>query len=266
MAYSPSASESIVLEVRDAEKRFGGVQALRGVTLDAAASQVTGLIGPNGSGKSTLFNVITGVVEMDAGVVYLDGKLLDKSRPDRVAEQGLIRTFQIPRVATRMTVLENLMLAPKGQSAENLGSLFSLRRRGLIRREREALLDRCWEMLVTLGLTDVANDYAGTLSGGQLKLLSVGVALMADPRILLLDEPTAGVNPVLTDRIKVLLADLRERGLAILVIEHNIEVIAELCERVHVMDAGALIASGPPEEIQRDRQVIEAYLGVREAR
>lgn len=255
-----------MLQVRDAKKHFGGIQALRGVTFEADSAQVTGLIGPNGSGKSTLFNVVTGVVPMDDGEVTLDGRPLDTSRPDRVAEQGLIRTFQVPRVATRLTVFENLMLSPKGQSGERLGRLFRPSARAGIRRERDELLDRCAGMLATLGLTDVANDYAATLSGGQLKLLSVGMALMADPQILLLDEPTAGVNPVLIDRLKGILADLRARGLTILVIEHNIDVIAEICSLVHVMDAGLVIASGSPDEIQRDRHVIEAYLGLREAR
>jgi ABC-type branched-subunit amino acid transport system ATPase component len=255
-----------VLQVRDAKKHFGGIQALRGVTLEAAPAQVTGLIGPNGSGKSTLFNVVTGVLPMDDGEVTLDGRPLDTSRPDRVAEQGLIRTFQVPRVATRLTVLENLMLSPKGQLGERLGRLFRPAAQARIRQERQDLLDRCHGVLVILGLTGVANDYAATLSGGQLKLLSVGMALMANPQVLLLDEPTAGVNPVVIDRLKGILAQLRARGLTILVIEHNIDVIAELCSLVHVMDAGLVIASGPPEEIQRDRRVIEAYLGVREAR
>jgi ABC-type branched-subunit amino acid transport system ATPase component len=248
------------------DKAFGGVRALRDVWLSARRGEITGLIGPNGSGKSTLFNVIAGVVESDAGEVLLDGRRLDTSRPDIVARQGLVRTFQIPRVAGRMTALQNLMVCPRDQQAERVSRVLSPWRRLAIRLENDRLLDDCWAMLDTIGLTRVANDYASTLSGGQLKLLSIGMALMAAPRILLLDEPTAGINPVLTRRLMEVLATMSAGGLTILVIEHNIDLIAELCSEVHVLDAGAVIASGRPDEVRRDRQVISAYLGLSEAR
>lgn len=255
-----------MLQVRDAWKSYGGVQALAGVSLNVPPAQILGLIGPNGSGKSTLFDVVTGFAKMDRGEVSLDGVPLDTRRPDEIARRGMIRTFQIPRVVRRMTVVENLMLPIDEQAGESLVSLLLPWSRARVRLDQARALTRAWEMASLLGLEQVANDYAGTLSGGQLKLLSIGIVLMTRPKILLLDEPTAGVNPVLVRRLISVLADHRDSGLTVFVIEHNLEVIAELCADVYVLDAGRVMAHGTADEVRSDPLVIQAYLGLQRAR
>jgi ABC-type branched-subunit amino acid transport system ATPase component len=252
------------LRVERITKRFGGVEALRDVTMQIRpGSGLTGIIGPNGSGKSTLFNVITGIMPKDAGAVYLDGRMLDTSRGDLVARQGIVRTFQIPKVARQMTVLENLLAGPMGQRGEHLTILFSPFAHARLRREEQSRLQAAALVMDLLGLGRMANEYAGTLSGGQLKLLSLGIALMNDSQVMLLDEPTAGVNPVLIDRITRTLKDLCAEGHTLACIEHNMQVIAGICEIVYVLDAGQVIARGSPDAVRRDPAVIAAYLGTR---
>jgi ABC-type branched-subunit amino acid transport system ATPase component/ABC-type branched-subunit amino acid transport system permease subunit len=252
------------LRIEGITKRFGGVEALRDITmLIRPGSGVTGIIGPNGSGKSTLFNVITGIMPKDAGAVFLDGRMLDTSRGDLVARQGIVRTFQIPKVARQMTVVENLMTGPMGQRGEHLIVLFSPLAHPGLRREEDSHLEGALAVMNLLGLRHVANEYAGTLSGGQLKLLSLGIALMSDSRVMLLDEPTAGVNPILIHRITRTLKDLSAGGHTLACIEHNMQVIAGICEIVYVLDAGQVIATGSPDAVRRDPAVIAAYLGSR---
>jgi ABC-type branched-subunit amino acid transport system ATPase component len=249
-----------VLDVADVRLAFGGFQALRGVSLAAPGSQITGLVGPNGSGKSTLLNVVSGVLVPDGGEVRLDGRPLPLGRPDRVAAAGVGRTFQVPRLARRLTVLQNLLVAARHQPGERLVACFL--RRGRVAAAERAAGTRAWPLLERLGLAAAADEEAGRLSGGQQKLLSVGMLLMGDPRVLLLDEPAAGVNPVLIAQLVAFLRSLRDEGRAVLLVEHNMELIADVCEQVYVLDAGVVIARGTPAEIRADAAVMRSYLGV----
>jgi ABC-type branched-subunit amino acid transport system ATPase component len=243
-------------------KRYGEVTVLDGVSIEAPPGEVTGLIGPNGSGKSTLFDVITGVVPRDAGTVTLDGVEIDGGIAT-FARRGVVRTFQVPRVARRMTVLENLMAAAPAAEGEHFLRVLSPFHVARVRRDEHERRDRSFALLQELRLEHLAEEYAEVLSGGQLKLLSIGIALMLDPQALLLDEPTAGVNPVLIERILAILVARAEAGRTTLLIEHNIPAIAEVCRTVHVLDAGRMIASGTPAEVQSDECVLDAYIGRR---
>ena len=239
---------------------FGGFQALRNVHLTAGPGEITGLIGPNGSGKSTLLNVIAGVLVPQAGEVSIAGRPLPLGRPERVAAYGVGRTFQVPRLARRLTVFENTLSGARDQPGERLGKLF-LAPGEVARFERE-LEARALAVLRRLALEDKLNDYAGELSGGQQKLLTMGMLLMAKSDVMLLDEPAAGVNPVLIEQQIALLESLKAEGRTILVIEHNMEMISRICDRVFVLDAGEIIAAGTADEIRRDKAVIRSYLGL----
>jgi ABC-type branched-subunit amino acid transport system ATPase component/ABC-type branched-subunit amino acid transport system permease subunit len=256
-----NVSDSPIVRIERVSKRFGGIQALKDVTLEIPRGRVTGLIGPNGSGKSTLFNVISGVEPLDSGRIFLDENRIDNRRPDLVARQGIVRTFQIPKVARQLTVLENLLFARMGQQGEFLTKLFTPGAQVSLRQENESHLKEGITILELLDLHHMANEYTGNLSGGQLKLLSVGLVLMANPHVMLLDEPTAGVNPILIRRIMYALAELRTRGHTLFIIEHNMQVIAQACEHVYVLNSGQIIANGSPDEVRLDPAVIAAYLG-----
>jgi ABC-type branched-subunit amino acid transport system ATPase component len=248
-----------MLKVENVHKSFGGILALNGVTFSVEPNSITGLIGPNGSGKSTLFNVISGFYNKDRGEIYFKGKKIEGIEPYRIAMLGVGRTFQISEVPEKMTVLENLLLAPKSQIGEGIFNVFLHPLK--IKRENEKLLKDAYEILELVQLYDLRNEYAGNLSGGQKKLLSLGRILMSDPILLLLDEPTAGVNPTLIRDLIVAIKNLRaEKGQTILLVEHNMKVISEICDRVIVLDFGKKIAEGTPEEIQKNEKVLEAYL------
>ena len=248
-----------MLKVENVHKSFGGILALNGVTLSVGPNSITGLIGPNGSGKSTLFNVISGFYNKDRGEIYFKGKKIEGIEPYRIAMLGVGRTFQISEVPEKMTVLENLLLAPKSQIGEGIFNVFLHPLK--IKRENETFLKDAYEILELVQLYDLRNEYAGNLSGGQKKLLSLGRILMSDPILLLLDEPTAGVNPTLIRDLIVAITNLRaEKGQTILLVEHNMKVISEICDRVIVLDFGKKIAEGTPEEIQKNEKVLEAYL------
>lgn len=251
-----------MLSIDALSKHFGGVTALDGVSLGCEAGTITGIIGPNGSGKSTLFNSITAVTPPDRGTVELNGVRLDTTDPEAVAHAGIARTFQIPRVAAKMTVLENVMLPARGQRAESLLALLSPWLASTLKAEQSALLSQAWQLLDMLGLAESANTRVRELSGGQVKLLSVAMALMVKPAVLMLDEPTAGVNPVLIEAIIGRLEVLRDDGMTIVIIEHNIEVISQLCSKIYVLDAGRVISRGTPDNVRRDARVVEAYLGI----
>jgi len=249
-----------ILSVEGVSKRFGGVLAVNEASFDVALGSITGLIGPNGAGKTTIFNLISGFLRPERGVIHFDGRRCDGRSPHALASAGLVRTFQIPRVLTRMTVLENMMLAGMDQPGEELGAALYQPRR-LARRERE-IREQARELLELIRLSRLAGDYAGTLSGGQRKLLEFGRALMTRPRMVLLDEPMAGVAPTLAIQLLEHIIDLRAtRGTTVLVIEHDMEAVMAISDRIVVMDEGAVIAEGLPEEIQRNERVIEAYLG-----
>jgi branched-chain amino acid transport system ATP-binding protein len=242
-------------------KRFGGVQVLTDVSLAAAAGAITGLIGPNGAGKSTLFAVVAGFQAADAGEVRLAGRSLAGLSPVQRARSGLGRTFQIPREFKHMSVRENLRVAAPGQSGERLLSVFL--RPGRVAREERELDDRVAQLVAFLNLGSVADRPAGMLSGGQKKLLELGRLLMRRPRFVLLDEPFAGVNPVLIDELSERIRVLNREGLAFFIVEHNLPALSRLASVLHVLDRGSLIASGTPDAVLADPAVRAAYLGYR---
>jgi neutral amino acid transport system ATP-binding protein len=246
------------LQVQGVVRAFGGVRAVDDASFEVEAGSITGLIGPNGAGKSTLFNCISGFLRPQSGRVLLDGRRIDGRAPFRVARAGLVRTFQTPRALTRMTVLENVMLAAPRQGGERLaGSLLASARR----REREVRA-RALELLQLVRLDGDAPALAGTLSGGQRKLLDLVRALMAEPRILLLDEPMAGVSPTLRVELLEHILALRERdGLTLLIVEHDLDFVMRASDRVIVMNDGRVIAQGSPDEVRADERVVDAYLG-----
>lgn len=247
------------LEVRGLRCRFDHLWAVDGVTLEVAPGSITGLIGPNGAGKSTLFAAVAGFLEPAGGEVWFEGRSLAGLRPDAVARRGLVRTFQVPREFPRLTVLDNLRVAAPGQMGERLAGVWL--RGGRVRAEEAAVTARAREVLARVGLGRLADEPAGHLSGGQKKLLELGRALMAAPRLLLLDEPFAGVHPLLVRELSALIRELRAGGLTFFVIEHNLPALLDLADRVFVMVEGRLLAEGPPEAVRRDPRVLDAYLG-----
>ncbi|WP_327052702.1 ABC transporter ATP-binding protein [Halomicrococcus gelatinilyticus] len=249
------------LRVENLQKHFGGITAVDGATFEVERGSLTGLIGPNGAGKSTTFNCITGVHEPDGGAVYFDDEDITGLEPYQVADRGLVRTFQIARELAEMTVLENMMLAPKSQIGEHLWRSVTPGFRDDVREQEEAMLDHAWETLEFFEIDHLAEEYAGNLSGGQRKLLEMSRALMTDPTMLLLDEPLAGVNPTLEEKLLEHVHELREQGFTFLLVEHDMDVIMNHCERVIVMHQGTVLAEGTPAEIQSNERVIDAYLG-----
>lgn len=249
-----------ILSVTGLRKEFSGLVAVDGVSFDITPNRMTGLIGPNGAGKSTTFNCITNLVTPDEGAVEFDGEDITGVRTYRIARKGLIRTFQIARELREMTVLENMMLTAKAQNESPFHAV-SPGLRGNVRQQEEQILETAWELLEFFDIDHLAYSYAGTLSGGQRKLLELARALMADPKLLMLDEPFAGVNPTLEERLLDRLHALTEEGYTFLVVEHDIDLIMSNCERVLVMHQGQLLAEGSPEIVQQDERVIDAYLG-----
>ena len=249
-----------LLRVSNVSKSFGGLHALRDVSLSVPQSKVTGLIGPNGSGKSTLFEIISGFQSSDRSRIEFRGREIDGLPPHRIGRLGLIRTFQLSEGGERLTVLENLLTAVSDLEEHRLLKTV-LHLPGLLRQERKNL-DKAKEVSELLGLEPVANEYAGNLSGGQRKLLDLGRVFMSGATLCLLDEPTAGVNPTLVNTILEALKHMnRGRGISIFVVEHNMRVISEICDHVYVLDAGTVVAEGPPDVVQRDDKVLDLYLG-----
>ena len=249
-----------LLIVSGVQKRFGGLKALDGVTFEVARGSITGLIGPNGAGKTTLFEVVSGLLPPDAGEIRLGPHRLDGRPAHAIARLGVARTFQIPRPLARLTVLENLMLYAKDQSGERLRSLVTGRR--AIAAQDTALRSRAMEILELTDLAALGDAPAGTLSGGQKKLLELARVLMADPSLILLDEPGAGVNPTLMRSLVSAIRDLHARGMTFLLIEHDMDLITELCDPVIVLAEGRRLVEGPFAEVRRDSRVLEAYLGM----
>jgi ABC-type branched-subunit amino acid transport system ATPase component len=247
-----------LLRVSGVRKQFGGVAALAGVSLDVPEGVVYGLIGPNGSGKTTLFNVITGFVRPDSGAIAFGGTNVVGSRPDAVARMGICRTFQSSLCPARMTVMENMLLAPHGQTGERLAGLAF--RSGRVRMEEREHIARARELLAVVNLAAKEDEYAGNLSGGQKKLLALGQALMADPRLILLDEPVAGVHPVLAAEIARIIRRLSREGRNFLIVEHNMGFIRRTCDRISVLDAGRVMAEGEPDAVLARDDVLSAYL------
>jgi neutral amino acid transport system ATP-binding protein len=256
----PTDDGGPILEVNGVVRRFGGIVAVDGATFAVDRGSVTALIGPNGAGKTTLFNVITGFYRAERGSVRFEGREIARRPPHVIARLGMVRTFQITKALARMPVIDNMTLAARDQPGERLLGLLSHPFASL-QRERE-VQERAMELLDVFQLTRLRNEYAGTLSGGQRKLLEFARALMAEPRMLLLDEPMAGINPTLGARLLDHMHRLREeQGMSFLFVEHDMEVVMGHSDRVIVMAEGKVIAGGAPEEVRRDQRVIDAYLG-----
>jgi len=259
-AVSGSADMAEVpLKVRDLRKTFGGITAVDGAGFEVEKGSMTGLIGPNGAGKSSTFNCITGTYKPDSGVVEFDGEDITGLEPFQVANRGLVRTFQIARELEEMTVLENMMVAPGRQRGEELWR--SVFRRDDVKKQEGEILERAWDTLEFFDIEHLANEYAGNLSGGQRKLLELARALLTDPEMLLLDEPFAGVNPTLEERLLEHVHELRAEGYTFLIVEHDMDLIMQNCEKVIVMHQGRILTEGRPEHVRNDEDVIEAYLG-----
>jgi ABC-type branched-subunit amino acid transport system ATPase component len=239
-------------------KSFGGVQALSGASIEVDEGSIAGLIGPNGSGKTTLFNVITGYERVDSGEVYLGGKDITNAAPDKVFAAGIGRTFQLTRVFSRLTVMENMIVAAQHHE----------RRQGLrnpfARAGGPATRRRAMELLEFTGIAHHAGALAETLSYGQRKLLELSYVLMASPSIVLLDEPAGGVNPTLITTIADRIRQLNEQGTTFLIVEHNMDFVMGLCDKVTVLDYGTAVVSGPPSVVRTDPRVLDAYLGTAE--
>jgi branched-chain amino acid transport system ATP-binding protein len=238
------------LKIQDLEKRFGGIKALKGISLSLLGNELVGLIGPNGSGKTTLVNIIGGIYKPDSGQIYFNGRDIAGLKPNKVATEGIGRTFQVTRAFRRMTVMENL-LVPGMAHDPQLG--------------RETWQKRGREVLDFLTMDHLRNDYARSLSGGQQKLLELGQVLMTDPGLILLDEPFAGVHPKLMETIFDYITTLHSEGKAFIIVSHDMDSIFTLSERLIVLSYGEIIADGDPETVKRDEIVIEAYLGEEDA-
>jgi ABC-type branched-subunit amino acid transport system ATPase component len=251
---------SALLRAEGICKAFGGVQALDGCSIEVAAGSITGLIGPNGSGKTTLFNVITGYDRPDAGDVWYAGAKITGSSPQRVFAAGIGRTFQLTRIFQRLTVLENMIVAAQHAGANGARRV----RNPFARAGGPADRRRAMELLEFTGIAGHAGKLAGTLSYGQRKLLELSYVLVADPAIVLLDEPAGGVNPSLINQLAQRIRELNADGKTFLIVEHNMEFVMDLCHQIAVLDSGSVVASGPPAEVRNDPRVLDAYLGTAE--
>ncbi|MFQ5971825.1 MAG: ABC transporter ATP-binding protein [Alphaproteobacteria bacterium] len=248
-----------MIQVIDLVKDFGGLHAVDGVSFEVEDGTITGLIGPNGAGKTTTFNMIAGSLSPTSGRVLFGDQRIDGRPTYEVFRRGLVRTFQIPRPFAELTVLENLMMVPKGQLGEKFWNTW-LRPAGVRAQERE-LRDRAREILAFLQLEHLAAEAAKNLSGGQLKLLELGRALMSEPTTILLDEPGAGINPTLLAQIVDRIAELNQRGITFLIIEHNMDLVMNLCHPILVMANGKLLMQGDADSVRLDARVLEAFLG-----
>lgn len=248
-----------LLEVRDLSKRYLGLTAVDNVSFEVQSGTVVGLIGPNGSGKSTSIDCISGFQPADAGQFIFDGLDITGMAPHRIARSGLARTFQTVRAYDELTLLENLCVA--AQENDGIGWIQALLRGKPLRSADATAEARGRELLGTVGLADYAEAPAAILSYGQRKLLAIAARMMARPRLVVLDEPVAGVNPTMVKRIETVIRKLNAEGVTLLIVEHNVDFIMSLCSRVIVLEAGAKIADGPPSLIRSDPRVLAAYLG-----
>ena len=247
------------LEVTNLKKSFGGIKAVDVESLNLNRNELTSIIGPNGAGKTTFFDLISGFQDSDEGKVYLNNKNISKSQPYAIARLGMIRTFQLTKVFDRMTVLGNMMFS--ASTVNNDSFLKSLAKLPSQKTTEKKIRDKSFEIMKELNIDHMANSYAREMSGGQKKLLELGRSIINNPSILLLDEPLAGVNPKLAEEILQIILNLAGKGISILMVEHNIEAVMKISERVIVLAEGKVIADSTPENIRTDEKVIEAYLG-----
>jgi branched-chain amino acid transport system ATP-binding protein len=239
-------------------RTFGGLTAVSVDHLEIQRGGITGLIGPNGAGKTTLFNLLTGFDQPNTGTWSFDGRSLGKLSPHEVARLGVVRTFQLTKALSRLTVLQNMLLGAQGQRGEGF---FRALVPGMWRAQERANTEKALDLLQRFKLDAKKDDFAGTLSGGQRKLLEMARALMSDPQVVMLDEPMAGVNPALTQSLLGHVKDLREQGMTVIFVEHDMDVVRDISDWVVVMAAGRIIAEGPPESISQNQAVVDAYLG-----
>ncbi|MGH2535461.1 MAG: ABC transporter ATP-binding protein [Thermomicrobiales bacterium] len=235
------AERAAILEVEDMSVRFGGVQALNGASLAVIPGRITGVIGPNGSGKSTLFNAVTGVARADSGSVRFKGEEIAGLPPHRINQLGIGRTFQLTRLFGQMTAFENLIVVARG--------------------DQKAARERAEELLEVVSLTHVRDEYGSNLSYGQQKLLEFVRLMMTDPELIMLDEPFAGVNPVMERRLLEQMEGWLAAGKTVVVTDHEMKIMMEICEEIFVLDHGEVIAHGTPDEVRADERVMEAYFG-----
>ena len=247
------------LKVTNLKKSFGGLKAVDVQSLILNTNELTSIIGPNGAGKTTFFDLISGFQDSDEGKVYLNDKNITRSQPYSIARLGMIRTFQLTKVFDRMTVLENMMFS--ASTVNNDSFIKSLIRLPSQKTTEKNIKEKSFEIMKDLNIDHMANSYARELSGGQKKLLELGRSIINDPDILLLDEPLAGVNPKLAEEILQIILNLSEKGISILMVEHNIEAVMKISQRVIVLAEGMVIADDTPENVRSDEKVIEAYLG-----
>lgn len=256
---SPADEAEPALRCDNLFKSFGGAKAVNGATFDVPKGQITALIGPNGAGKTTVVNILSGAMRGDSGKVSMGTVTITDLPSYKIARLGLIRTFQLSRELGGLTVLENLLVAPKVQSGESLTNIYF--RPGRVRREEKLLKERAAEILHTYGLYDLRDDWARELSGGQKRLLEIARAVMAEPALLLLDEPMAGINPALIDRIGEYILDLKKSGVTVLMVEHNLNVVEKICDQVIVLAEGRTLATGRMSDLRGNAEVVRAYLG-----
>ncbi|MDJ0560003.1 MAG: ABC transporter ATP-binding protein, partial [Microcystis sp. M53599_WE4] len=234
----------MLLSAKGLSKSFGGIRAVNNAYLEVPQGSITGLIGPNGAGKTTLFNLLSNFIRPDKGEVFLDGQPIHQLPPYQIALKGCVRTFQVARVLSRLTVLENMLLASPGQTGENFLKVWF--QGAKIRQQEQENRAKALDILDSIGLGEKAQDYAGALSGGQRKLLEIGRVLMTEPKLILLDEPAAGVNPTLIAQINDHIIEWNRQGITFLIIEHNMDVIMSLCHHVWVLAEGTNLADGIP--------------------
>ena len=248
-----------MLRLDGVSKRYGSHRAVDGVSLTVRRGTITALIGPNGAGKTTLFNAIAGAVPIDSGSITLNGTRIDGLPPHRIFAQGLVRTFQLPRPFPGMSVLENTMLVPSSQVGESVWNNWF--RPAAVATEEARTRARAEEILAFCNLSAVTRQQAGAISGGQQKLLALAQALMAEPALILLDEPAAGVNPALMEVLVEKIEEINRRGITFLIIEHNMDLVMRICDPIMVMAQGKILAEGNADSILADANVVEAYLG-----